>query len=32
MIGQLNFDGKDKISVAIERIKTFEPKKWWINE
>jgi len=23
---QLNFDGKDKIEVAIDRIKMFEPK------
>lgn len=26
MLGQLNFEGKDKIEVAIERIKMFEPK------
>lgn len=26
MIHQLNFSGKDKVQVAIERIKTFEPK------
>lgn len=25
MLGQLNFEGKNKIEVAIERIKTFEP-------
>ena len=25
-LGQLNFDGKDKIEVAIDRIKMFEPK------
>ena len=25
MIGQLNFFGKDKVQVAIERFKTFEP-------
>lgn len=24
MLGQLNFEGKDKIEVAIERIKMFE--------
>ena len=25
MLGQLNFDGKDKVQQAIERIKMFEP-------
>lgn len=25
MLGQLNFDGKDKVEVAIQRFKTFEP-------
>lgn len=27
MLGQLNFKGKNKIEVAIDRIKTFEPEK-----
>ncbi|MGJ0847456.1 phosphoadenosine phosphosulfate reductase family protein [Tissierella praeacuta] len=25
-LGQLNFDGKDKIQVAVDRIRTFEPR------
>lgn len=31
MIHQLNFDGKDKVEIAIERLKTYEPEEgYWL--